>query len=376
MASGEILANWDDFTGGHWGNMGPSKAPENTFGGVNMVLAPDGSLMPVASSRWLQLNTNLPGRVWGMIYAWGADGRVYFVQSSGTSTITSVVYRFTPDPDSLPNAVATTSVLTWVSTVAPDWVEVGTTIYVTMYGIFTYVITTSTNSMIFLTGSYGNAPAGRCIARYGERLFIGGTYDLRFASTPNRIYFSGDDTGNNPADRTAWESLNFFDIGNDGDLVVALYNLRDYLVAVLDDQTMYLISGTPPSPPDGSLTARRVYGFNKGAGGLSAFQPAHGAVDPSQTRLWMFDHSQRAPQRFNGANMSRVTQFGAPLEDREADNIVQGALTMMGGPDEFVCHGVAVGRGAGEGTIDHRLELVRLKGVYTLMHNDVIAARQ
>jgi hypothetical protein len=41
-----------------------------------------------------------------------------------------------------------------------------------------------------------------------------------------------------------------------------------------------------------------------------------------------------------------------------------------------VCHGVAVGRNAGEATIGHRLELVKVRGIYTLVQNDVIAARQ
>jgi hypothetical protein len=368
----EVLATWDSFAGGHWGNLGPSGAPDNTYGGVNMIVANDGAVMPVNSSRYLQLNASVNGKVWGMHWAYGADGRVYYVQQWGTSTLTSHVYRFEPNVESLPNTISTVSVLTWVSSTAPDWAEVGTTLYVTMYGIFTYQITTSTAAMVTLTGSYGNAPAGRAIAVYGERLMIGGTLDLRFGSTPNRIYFSGDDTGNDPADRTAWESLNFFDIGNDGDTIAGLYNLRDYLVAVLSYQTMYIISGTPGV----NLASRRVYGFNKGTGGISSYNPAHGAVDPSQTRLWTFDHTIRAPVRFNGANFSRIPHFGAPRSDRQGDDLIEGALAMIGGPDEFVCHGVAVGRNAGEATIGHRLELVKVRGIYTLVQNDVIAARQ
>lgn len=371
----EVIATWEDFSGGHWGNVGPSKAPDNAFGGVNMLVANDGTLIPACSSRYLQLSSGRTGKVWGMFWAWGADGRVYYIQQHATSTLTVTLYRFSPDPDNLPNTVGTVSTMTFVPTVDPDWVEVGETIYLTEYGIFTYQISSTNTSIGILTGSYGNAAAGRSIAMYGDRLMVGGVSDIRFGTHPNRIHFSGDDTNNVVFDRTAWETANFFDIGNDGDQISGMYNLRDYLVVVMDDQSMYLINGTPPSPPDGSLSARRVYGFNKGSGGLTAFRPSHAAVDPSQTRIWMFDHTTRSPARFNGAAMSRVQQFGAPHASRTGTDLTEGALAMIGGPDEFIAHGVAVGRNAGEQTVSHRLELVRLRGIYSLVTNDVIASR-
>lgn len=356
----EVLASWDDFSKGHWGNLGPLKAEKNQWGGVNMMLDKDGGLVPVCASRWLQLNASPLGKVWGMFWAWGADGNVYYVQQSAASTTTSVMYRFAPNPGALPNVLSTTSAFTFVPTTDPDWVESGTTIYVTMYGKSTYTISSAGNTMIVLTGTYGAAPAGRCICLYGERLMVGGVSDARFGTHTNRIHFSGDDTGNDPALRTAWETLNYFDIGTDGDVVVGLYNLRDFLVAVLDDQSMYVINGTP----NVNITARRVTGFNKGSGGISAFKPMHGAVDPSQTRAWLFDHSTRGPIRFNGANLTRVAAFGATHADREGDDLIEGAMTMIGGPDEFVVHGVAIPRSGGEAIGTQAIELVRLKGVW------------
>lgn len=363
----EVLATWDNFAGGHWGNLGPSAAPDTAFGGVNMIVANDGTVVPVNSSRYMQLSTSINGKVWGMFWAWGADGYIYYLQQAGTQTSVSRIYKFNPDIDTIPQAITTNTVFAFVPTTDPDWVELGSTVYVTIYGQKTYVINTATNSNSILTGADGDAPAGRCIALYGDRLMIGG-----ISTNTNRIRFSGDDSGNNTADRTAWESLNFFDIGTDGDVIVGLYNLRDYLVAVLDDQSIYLINGTP----NVNLSARRVYGFNKGSGGLTAFLPGHGAVDPSQTRVWMFDHSIRAPVRFNGSAMSRIPQFGAPHESRTGTDLVEGQIAMIGGPDEFVCNGVAVGRNAGEATINHRMVLLKVRGIYTLVQNDVIAARQ
>jgi len=363
----EVLASWDDFRGGHWGNAGPRNAQETQWGGSNMVLARDGTLIPVCASRWLQLGSTVAGKVWGMFWAWGADGRLYYVQQRGTQTSQSTVFRFSPDIDTLPNVLSTTSTLAFVPTTDPDWVESGTTLYVTMYGGSTYSINTATNAMVVLTGSYGAAPAGRCIALYGERLVVGG-----ISGNTNRLFFSGDDTGLNPTLRTAWESLNYYDVGTDGDVIVGLYNLRDYLVVVLDDQSIYLVNGVLGT----NASFRRVYGFNKGSGGLTAFLPMHGAVDPSQTKVWMFDHANRVPVRFNGASLNRVPQFGAPHESRTGTDLVEGALTMIGGPDEFVVHGVAASRAAGEDVVGTRLELLKVNGVYTVVQNDVIASRQ
>lgn len=369
----DVLAEWSDYSGGHWGALGPSKAGPTQWGGVNMLLSRQGGLVPTCASRWLQLNASPLGRVWGMHWAWGADGRVYFVQQSGTSTNTSVVYRYTPNPASLPNTLSTTTTFTHVPTTDPDWVNVGTTVYVTFYGKKSYAINTDANTMTVLTGSDGDAPAGRTIALYGEQLLIGGISDARFGIHDNRIIFSGDLTSDptEPEDRTAWQDLNFFDLGADNSFIVGLYTIRDFLVAITEDQQIWVLTGTPGS----TLSARRVYGFNKASGGLTAFKAAHAQVDPSQTKLWMFDHSIRGPQRFNGANVTRVPAFGVPHADREGDDLVEGAMTMHGGPDEFVMDRVAVPRTAGAGVDGHRMLLVRLGGVWTLIQNDNIAAR-
>lgn len=371
-----IIASWAQFEGGHWGALGPRLAAANQWGGVNMMVGRDGSIGPASASRQLPLNAQVPGKVWGMFWAWGADGRIYYVQQNGTSTNTSQVYRFTPTPDAT-QTLSTTTTFTFVPTTDPDWVELGTTVYVTFYGGKTYTIDTAGNTMTILTGNYGNAAAGRCICLYREFLMVGGVSDGRMGTHTNRIHFSGDLTGfgggnPNTADRTAWEALNFFDIGTDGDTIVGLYSVRDFLVAVMDDQSIYVITGTPGV----NATARRVYGFHKGSGGVSGFLPSHGIVDPSQTKMWLFDHTQRTPARFNGASLARLTSFGIPQVDRTATTLVEGAMASIGGPDEFVVNGVAVSRAAGEQTVGYRLILVRQNGVYSLLRNSVIASRQ
>src|SRR5437773_9936857 len=92
----DVLATWEDFRGGHWGNLGPVQAADNQWGGFNMMLTKSGGLVPVCASRWLPLNATVNGKVWGMYWAWGADGRLYYVQQNGSSSNQSRVYRFTP----------------------------------------------------------------------------------------------------------------------------------------------------------------------------------------------------------------------------------------------------------------------------------------
>lgn len=364
----EVLATWDNFKGGHWGAKGPRNAGDAQYGGVNMVLSRDGGLVPTCASRWLQISNPTNGGVWGMFYAWGIDGLVYYLQQ--TSGTTFEVRRFNPDPTA-PVAQELFGSIAGVAYYDPDWTAIGNILYMTVYSDKTYAINTGAGTMAKVTGSYGDAPAGRCMCLYGERLLIGGVKDSRFGDHPNRIHFSGDDTGNDPTNRDAWESLNYFDIGADNSFIVALLPIRDYLVAMTQDQQIWVITGTPGT----NAQARRVYGFHKGSGAVEYFQPSHAAVDPSQIRVWFFDHTYRAPSRFNGATVSRTPEFGTPTSDRIAEDSQKGPIAMLGGPDEYIINNVALSRAAGIDTINESLSMLRLNGVNHVIKSDNLDKR-
>lgn len=364
----QVLANWNDFKGGHWGAKGPRNSANNQFGGTNMIMTRSGGLVPASASRLIDVSNAQNGTVWGMFYAWGIDGLIYYLQQTAGTTFR--VYRFNPDPDS-PVSQQLMGTITGVATYDPDWVAIGSTLFMTVYGDETYTIDTGAGSLTKLTGSYGDAPAGRCMCLYGERLLIGGINDNRFGNYPNRIHFSGDDTNNDPTARTAWESLNYFDIGADNSFIVALLPIRDYLVAITQDQQIWVITGTPGT----NAQARRIYGFHKGSGAVEYFQPSHAAVDPSQIRVWFFDHTYRAPSRFNGATVARTPEFGTPTSDRIAEDSQKGPLAMLGGPDEYIVNNVALSRAAGEATINKSLSMLRLNGVNHVLLSDVLDRR-
>lgn len=362
-----ILGIWGNFEAGHWGNLGPEQAAANQWGGINMVLTPTGGLATMNASRPLPLSGVNTGPVRGMFWAWGVDGLVYYVQDNLDATR---VYRFNPDPTNIP--AATTSIGSVATpTYEPDWVGIGTTLYLTVWGASTYTINTAVPSIAVLTGSYTTAPAGRCIALYGERLVVGGVSDSRFGTHANRIVFSGDDTGNNPTDKTAWEALNYFDLGADGTPITALYPTRDNLIVVLQDQQVYLISGVLGS----TAIARRIYGFHKGSGGVTSYVAANGAVDPDQSRLWFFNHKRRGLASITGTQFADAPIWGIPHADRTASDVFEGTMAMIGGPGEFVMCGVAAARTAGESVIGKKLDLIRAENAFALADRDVIGLR-
>jgi hypothetical protein len=366
----ELLATWDQFSGGHWGSVGPRAPKDNQFGGANMMLTRSGGVAPVTASRWLEMSNASNGAVWGMFYAWGVDGRIYYLQQTAATTFT--VYRFTPDPSIGTFTQQSCGTIGGVAAYDADFVAVGSTVYMTVYGDETYDVNSDAATTTKLTGSYGDAPAGRAICLYGDRLLIGGVNDNRFGEVPNRIVFSGDDTNNDPTDRTAWESGNYFDIGADNAFITALLPIRDYLVVMTADQQVWVVTGVPGV----NATARRVYGFHKGSGAVDAFQASHCAVDPSQIRIWFFDHTYRAPSRFNGATVARTPEFGTPTSDRVATAALDGPLTMLGGPDEFLSNGISLGRSAGVQTVNEDLSLIRTGGINQIVLSSNLNARQ
>lgn len=363
------LASWRDHKGGHWGALGPRSAQPNQWGGVNMMLTRQGNLAPVSASRELTQSAASSGRVWGMFWGWGLDGRIYYVQqTAGTAAWT--IKAFTPDPTAVPLATTTLSgTLTGPMVFEPDWVAVNETLYLTIWGDKVYAINPGANTYAELTGSYNDAPAGRCIALYGERLVIGGINDSGLGVHPNRVHFSGDDTNNDPADKTAWESLNYFDVGTDDTYITGLYPIRDGLVVILADQQIWTVTGIPGV--NGSL--RRAYGFHKGVSAISAFVSGHAVVDPSQTKVWLFNHAYRGPASFNGGAYQQLPNYGTPRSNREANDAVEGAVTVFGGPDEFLFHGVALPREAGAGVVNESLELVRINNSFSVVLRDVLA---
>lgn len=327
------LARVEDFSGGHWGVLGATKAKKGQWGGTNMAVTRRGGLAPVSAARRYTTNAET-GRVWGMRYAWGLDGLLYFVQDDAEA---GVVRRFNPaDPDA---SITITDVGSCgLPTVVPDWTIAAEFLYLTVFGQATYEINPSGPSVNEVTGGAGDAPAGRAICIYGDQMLVGGISDARFGVFPSRIVYS------NFADFTDWQDTAFLDVGGDGRQIRALVPMRDALLIVLEDGQLWVLQGVPGV----NERLRRYHGFDRSAGAINAVLPQHVAVDPAQNKAWVYDHSIRAPARFNGASLNRIPGFGAVASTRTMVDEDQGNLAVIGGPDEVLVARIALPRTDGE----------------------------
>jgi hypothetical protein len=347
----QTLHSWSDFSGGHWGVKGAVAAQRNQWGGQNVAVTRRGGLAPVSASR-RYVTDAVGGRVWGMRWAWGLDGYVYFVQQDSGGS--AAVRRFDPSDPTTSRTVSTLTGAVAVPYFTPDWTISGGYLYLTIYGTATYKIDPTAATVTELTGGGGDAAAGRTICVYGERMLVGGVSDPRWGTYPSRFVYSA------AADYTDWtDTNNFYDVGGDNKQIRALVPMRDACVIVLEDGQLWVATGTPSA----GLTLRRYHGFDRGAGAISAFAAQHVAIDPTQTKAWVYDHQMRGVSRFNGASLSRVSDFGAPGSTRTMDGEAQGDIAVIGGPDEVMVARVAAPRvGVEDYPVWH--SLLRLNGAW------------
>lgn len=347
--AGEVpLTRIDDFSGGHWGILGAQRADKGQWGGVNVALTRRGGIAPVSAAR-RYVTDAVSGLVVGMRYAWGLDGLLYFVQIDPTDDTSAMVRRF--DPSDVLTAATIETIDTIPAPVALDWTIANGFLYLTSYGDKTYTIDPSGPSLAELT----DAPGGRAICTYGERLMIGSVDDGTFGTQADRVVYSNDpDTGG----FEGWDATNFFDVGADGGKDVrALVPMRDALLIILEDAQLWLFTGVPGFDD----RQRRYYGFDRAAGAIDAFLPAHVAVDPAQNRAWVYDHTRRGVGTFFGGNLVRVEGFGALAATRTMAGEHQGDLAIIGGPNEVLVGRVALPRTDGD----------RAPGWHSLLrHND------
>lgn len=363
MADAVLLDTLESFGGGHYGAVGARHADNGTWGGVNVCCTREGGVGPVSASRKFRFSNLVAGEIMGVFYAYGVDGRVYFVQRADDAF---VIRRFTPNPEDAAITIEDVDDQA-VCDRLPDWATSSGLVYVTFWGDKTYSLDPAAPGKTLLTTALiGDVPGGRAICFYGERMYVGGINDARFAGTHgNRtVYSEAADPANVP-------DLNFFDAGADNIEIAALYPMQNQLAIVLQDQTWWGFNGVPGF----SANLRRQNAYQKGTGGIASFTHDHGAVDPVQTRAWAYDHISRSPTRWNGSSLTRVPNFGVISPDRTAVGRVEGAMAMVGGPDEFVMDRVAMPRTDSGEAVDADLVFVRMNGAVALVERKVLTGR-
>lgn len=364
---GTLLASIDTFDGGHWGDTGARHAKPNSYGGDSVAVTRDGLIVPASASRPIVFSNLADGQIYGTFWAYGIDGRIYFVQAVTVDDAPMArVRRFHPD-DPEPVVITDVGDPIPVPTRLPDWTTFSRAIFVTFYAENTWGIDPVGLTMTIVDdGASQEAPGGRAIALVGERLFIAGIDDVDYGGAKgNRVVYSEPaDIGNFPVD-------NFFDLGADNTEIAAIYPMRDQVVFFLSDQSIWTMTGIPGF----NANLRRVNAYQKGTGGITTFTHDNGAVDPAQNRIWFFDHTSRGPARWAGAQQQRLPGFGIVTPNRTTEGKVGGKMAMFGGPDEWIFDRVPIARTDGVPPTEVGGVLIRLGDQVSLVKRRVLTGR-
>ena len=237
---------YDDWSGGEFGNVAPSRAPKGTWTGTNMLVYRDGTIGPRPGLKKIPLTGTPDGVLQGLGFVptpSTSDPAMWFI-------IGDTVYGFRADGP--PLAVSTIGTL---NDPIPDgefvwWKETtrqlyGLTYFVTPQGegYKMNIKAPSVTALVNADGTddgMGGVTGGKDIETYKERLCYA---DGSGVST--RVWFSG------PADYDTWLDENYFDVGASWP-VGQLVEYRDGL-CIFTNSGQWLLTGALPN-----ATLRRV----------------------------------------------------------------------------------------------------------------------
>lgn len=281
----QILATFENFTGGEYGRLSGENCAPNAFTGTNVWVYRDGSIGPRWGIGGVSMQ-NTGGQEWRAIgYNRNNDKFWWISRGSGPN-------KFIPYSVGYPLGFAVTTYggteIDRPSAEHPfDCVDDGADrTFVTVYGQKSYKVNHQANTCS--TMGTGTAPGGRAITVFGERVVVGG-----FAGSENRLIFSA------PNDIDTWPAGNFLDIARPGDVIVGLDTIRDTLVVSMDDGDVYLISGALGV----NEVVRRFTALSQRGGALGplAIAPSQRGILWRNRRRGQHDHH---PQAFDGARMN------------------------------------------------------------------------
>jgi hypothetical protein len=213
-----VLETFDRLDKGEYGRVAPTKAPEGTFSGTNVLTYGSRLVGPRAGVRptnWTLTAGTLAG--FGQFTSdssfdyWAVVGTSVFSMVDGSSTVTTA-----------------TGSLAGTPTAAVQGASTGTNVHFTSYSDKTYYTDGSTVTAIV------GSPGGKCMVKFGEFLLVANTG----SGTRNRIRYS------NPADFATWPAGSNFDVGNDG-AITGLYVVRNQLWIVKDTGEWWTYTGVP-----------------------------------------------------------------------------------------------------------------------------------
>jgi len=286
------IITFDDFRGGEAGTLhGLEAAPPNSFTGTNVVVFKDGSIGP-RSGLYLATPTGQSnGKISILGFTGVPGGEFWYAQ--GTN-----IYQFSPG-----GARSAAYTGTIASPTSPPDMSPGTNRYLMVPGDKTYELNHVAKTCTALTGS----PAGRCVAEFGSRVYVGAT------GPGNRIRYSADANPNDWTVGTGTGHAGQFDVGNSNQDVRGMYVLRDSLVIVMADASVWVL--TANGDPVDTGTLRQVSTYQNGG---AIWQPMRAHVVYGW-ELWSVGLHTTAPQVFNGGRQRWLDHLGTSNVDGAAN---------------------------------------------------------
>lgn len=276
---------WSEFSGGEYGDLGPTGAEPTMFTGTNVMVYNDGTIGPRPGLKQLQIQSLSAGPIWtlrGLGYG-TSNGQVY---GQG-----STLYGFTFTTTATVAAIGTVS--TTVTTNS-QMIQYGPNIgELARYGDKLYQVAPETPLVTPLPSS----PGALTLTPYGIRLMAanGAVTTTVTASvtatavTAKRVYYSA------AADLTSWPALNYFDVGNISWPVSYLDELRQRLIISTGGGEFWALSGTPgvndslKRQPRGDLSGAQWY--------------HHARVGET---VWFFPSGEDFPVQFTGIVVDKL----------------------------------------------------------------------
>lgn len=236
----------EDWSGGEFGDLGPTGCKDNQWTGSNVMLYKDGSVGPRPGIKSFTTSGGVAGPLWSMRGIGATDSDFKMVYGQG-----QLVKRFT----FAGTATITTGTVSITVTNTTQIIQNGTLGGVLpIYGSQVYVLD-GTNPPTGLASS----PGALVATLYGVRVVAGNTL-----ANPNRVYYSAAVTTSSIA-TTTWPATNFFDVGASNWGVTDLDETRQRLTIATSGGDFWGLSGTPGvndvlrRQPRGDLSPARWY---------------------------------------------------------------------------------------------------------------------
>lgn len=327
-----LLARFDDFSGGEFGLGSPAKSPKSMWTGVNVQAYPDRSIGP--RSGIIRLVANAGGTLptgfhrigWTKAAASETHGRVFWIGHGGT-----VKYALCHNLDGTTGEWFSYGSITGggaTHTFGSVNVRPERTYAVgTNQGVFRINHDSNTLTTYTFSGGGTAVPTGRCMALYGQRLYVGGAY-WNGTGADYRVHFS------NANAYDTWNSLDYFDLPIQS-RIVAIITQRDHLVIVQATGNIWIYSGTPGA----SATLRQITSWSELSDVLG--YPESGDVvscnewaRTNRGEIWWVPRHRAMPMRFDGGQTG-----GVPLllgQSLGTGTVGVNCAAALDGPDDIV----------------------------------------